>query len=106
VPGSITIFTTNYVILETCALLHHRVGKHSVAAFCRDFLPAVQIVWVEAELHAQALADYLEAGRHAPSWVDYASFQSIRSIPCQSALAFDRHYADQGIPLRQDRPQT
>ena len=99
-----SLYTTNYVILETCALLHHRVGKHAVRAFCQDFLPATTIVWVNEESHTQALAVYLEAGRQRPSLVDHVSFQSIRSIPCQSVLAFDQHFKDQGIPLRQDLP--
>ena len=100
-----SLYTTNYVILETCALLHHRVGKHAVTAFCRDFLPAVTIFWVNEELHTSAQAGYLDAGRQGPSLVDFVSFQSIRSIPCQSALAFDRHFMEQGIPLRQDLPK-
>ena len=100
-----SLYTTNYVILETCALLHHQVGKHAVTAFYRDFLPATTIIWVNEESHAQALAGFLDAGRQGPSLVDYMSFRSIRSTPCQSVLAFDRHFMDQGIPLRQDLPK-
>ncbi len=97
-------YTTNYGVLETCALLHQQVGKHAVTAFCRHFLPAVAIVWVDEELHAQALAGYLDAGWQNPSLADHVSFQSIRSTPCQSALAFGQHFKDKGISLRQDLP--
>lgn len=47
------LLTTSYVILETYALLGRRLGPTAVRAFREDFVPLLEVVWVDPDLHAK-----------------------------------------------------
>ena len=43
--------TTNYVVLETIALLQHRIGMEPARDFEEQILPLMSVSWVDKELH-------------------------------------------------------
>lgn len=94
-----TLFSTNYVLVETISLLHHRFGLGAVRRFCEDVLPVVTIQWVDLEIHNVAVSDVLSGGRRGPSLVDCTSFEVIRRLGIGTAVAFDRHFAERGYDL-------
>ena len=49
------IVTTNFVLLETMALLQARVGLHAALAFERDLRPLLDVTWVDADLYSRAV---------------------------------------------------
>jgi predicted nucleic acid-binding protein len=55
--------TTNYVLVETFALLQHRLGLQAVRTFQEDVMPLVTVEWVGEETQDTAL----------PSWADSQS---------------------------------
>ncbi|GIV07135.1 MAG: hypothetical protein KatS3mg017_0337 [Fimbriimonadales bacterium] len=49
--GEATLVCSNYVLLETIALVQRRMGLETVRAFVENVLPVVQVVWgSEADL--------------------------------------------------------
>ncbi len=91
--------TSNYVVIESCALLQNRIGLEAVETFVNDLLPVTETYAIDAELHSQAIAALLAARRRKLSLVDCSSFLLLRSLGAKSAFAFDRHFREQGFPL-------
>jgi len=94
-----TLLAHNYVLLETTALLQRRLGLDAVGALRDALAPALSVVWIDRELHAQALAATLAAGDPTISLVDRVSFELMRRRRVSRAFAFDEHFAEQGFEL-------
>jgi predicted nucleic acid-binding protein len=94
-----TLLTTNYVLLETCALLQSRLGIPALRAFHQDVVPLLQIGWVSEERHNSGVEAALAAARKRLSVVDCIAFQTMREHGVQTAFCFDRHYAEQGFTI-------
>ena len=93
------LVTHSYVIVETAALVHHRLGAAAVRDLFNAFLPALTVVFVDAGLHARATAACL-AGLSRRMWfVDRVSFELIRDSALDRAFAFDRDFAREGFTL-------
>lgn len=92
--------TTNYVIVETMALVQRRLGMQALSAFATDALPVVQVEWISQADHGAAMAAVIAAERRDLSFVDLASFQIMRRLGLRTAFAFDAHFGEQGFELR------
>jgi predicted nucleic acid-binding protein len=92
-----SIATTNYVLLETFALLQNRQGLPAVRACQEGIVPLLQIIWVNSDLHQAALGGLFIANRRALSLVDCSSFETVRRLGIREIFAFDRHFLDQGF---------
>jgi predicted nucleic acid-binding protein len=93
--GAAELATSNYVVVETAALVQHRLGMTALRALCDDVLPALAMEWVTPEDHAQGVAAILSAGRRKLSLVDCTSFALMRRLGWTRCFAFDRHFAEQ-----------
>jgi predicted nucleic acid-binding protein len=91
--------TTNYVLVETCALTTRRLGAAAVRVLSDDILPIVDVEWIDRESHERAVAALVAAGRRDLSLVDIISFDAMRRRGIQTAFAFDRHFLDAGFAL-------
>lgn len=89
--------TTNYVMVETQALIQHRLGLAAVCLFREDVYPLLHLVWVDRELHDCGQGALLSAQRRQLSLVDCVSFESMRRHGIRQAFAFDPHFAEQGF---------
>ena len=92
-----SLLTTNYIVLETCALLQNRIGLDAVRTFCQDILPVTETHWITAEIHQLAIQTVLAANRRKLSLVDCTSFAVMRTEGIRYALAFDQHFNQQGF---------
>jgi predicted nucleic acid-binding protein len=92
-----SLTTTSYVLVETFALAQHRLGLEAARTLHQDVLPALDVVWVGADIHAAAATALLTAGRRRLSLVDCVSFEVMRRGGIRQAFAFDRHFAEQGF---------
>jgi predicted nucleic acid-binding protein len=92
-----SIHTTNYVVVETIALLHHRFGVTAVRRFQEDLLPVVSVVWIDEATHVAAVGALVAGGRKGPSLVDCVSFDVISRLGIRSVLAYDRHFRERGF---------
>ena len=91
------LVTSNYVLVETMALLQHRFGLAAARGFQDDVVPVLRTVWVDAELHAEGTAALVTAGRRDLSLVDCVSFACMRRQGISRAFHFDRHFREQGF---------
>ena len=57
------LLTNNYVLLETSALLQHRIGVAALRALHEEVAPLLQVDWVSEEQHRAAVEAVLAAGR-------------------------------------------
>jgi uncharacterized protein len=89
--------TTNYVAVETCSLIQHRLGTEAVASLLSDVLPLVHTEWVAEQDHAAGAAAMLAAGRRRLSLVDCVSFIVMRRLSIRLYLGRDKHFDEQGF---------
>ncbi len=94
-----TLITSNYVLVETFALLQHRLGIEAVRGFQNDILPLVNIEFVISELHRSGVSALLSASRRNLSLVDCVSFEMMRTLEIKTAFAFDPHFKGQGFNM-------
>ncbi len=94
-----TLITSNYVLVETFALLQHRLGIEAVRGFQNDILPLVNIEFVISELHRSCVSALLSASRRNLSLVDCVSFEMMRTLEIKTAFAFDPHFKEQGFNM-------
>jgi len=87
----------NYVLVETHALIQHRLGMSAIRAFADSVYPILTVVWLNSDEHSQALGALLTANRRDLSLVDCSSFITMRQLGISAAFAFDKHFAQQGF---------
>ena len=97
VVDSSQLITTNYVLLESTALLQHRLGIEAVRSFELDICPLLRIEWIDAARHAVGTESLLAAGRRRLSLVDCVNFAAMRELGIRDVFAFDPHFAEQGF---------
>ena len=95
----ITIATTDFVLLETMALLQARVGLNAALQFERDLRPVLDITWVDEILYARAVRRLALRQRRRVSLVDCLSFVTMEDAGLQRAFTCDQHFADEGFEM-------
>jgi predicted nucleic acid-binding protein len=93
------LVTSNYVLLETEALLQGRLGIDAVRTFHGDLAPLLQIEWVNEASHRAGAEVHLTAGRGKLSLVDCVSFHVMRQGGVDVAFCFDDHFREQGFQV-------
>lgn len=87
----------DYVVVETTALVQHRLGMRSVRRLHNHVLPAVAVRSVPPEARDVAVAALLAAEQRRVSLVDRVSFELMRRWELQTAFAFDDDFDRQGL---------
>lgn len=93
------LIVTNYVVLETTAIVQHRLGMEAVRVLCGDVLPALDVQWIGEDQHLHAQNALLAADRRKVSLVDCSSFHVMRSRMVRTAFTFDPHFREQGFEI-------
>lgn len=93
----VALVTSGHVLVETAALLQARLGFEAARMFFDLVVPALDIAWVDANLHARGLEAWLAAGRRSLSLIDCVSFALMHELHLDTAFTFDRHFAEQGF---------
>jgi predicted nucleic acid-binding protein len=91
------LITSNYVLVESFALIQRRLGMEALRAFQTNMTPVVSVEFISAELHRIGVAAVLSASRRNLSLVDCISFEIMRLLNIQFAFAFDHHFLEQGF---------
>jgi predicted nucleic acid-binding protein len=97
------LWTTSFVIVETMALLQHRVGLAAAKDFDEDVLPVVRVHWVDEHLYRLGADRLWREDRRHLSLVDSVSFEFMRIEGIATAFAVDPHFAEAGfktVPAR------
>jgi len=95
--GDEHLVTHNYVVAESIALIHRRLGSALVRTFIDHLLPVSDIRFVDHELHARATAAYLGGLSRSSSFVDRTSFELMRTEGIRQAFSFDRDFEREGF---------
>ena len=96
------LFSSNYVLVETFALVQRRLGFDATRELANVLAPLLQTLWVDEAIHAAAVASLIAAGRRQLSLVDCASFELMHRNGLTEALALDRDFAEQGFDVLPD----
>ncbi len=88
---------SNYVLVETFALVQHRLGLQAIRTFQVDVLPLLQTEWVGEVDHQAGVTAVLTAARRRLSLVDCVSFEIMRQWGMKQVFTFDLHFAEQGF---------
>lgn len=94
-----TLLTNNYVVIETSALLQHRLGVAALRAFLEDVVPLLQLDWISEHRHKAGAEAVLAGSRRKLSLVDCISFQTMREHGVRTAFCFDRLFREQGFEV-------
>lgn len=93
------LITSNYVIVESLALIQRRLGIEAVRAFQEDVLSLINIEWIDKSTHEAGTSALLTASRKKLSLVDCISFEIMRNIGAKKVFAFDQHFEEQGFQI-------
>jgi predicted nucleic acid-binding protein len=88
---------SNYILVESFALVQHRLGMEAARALQEDIVPVLSIYWVDQYTHQASVSAMLTAGQRQLSLVDCVSFECMRRLGIRTAFTFDRHFAEQGF---------
>ena len=83
------LLSHGYVVAESLAVTRRRLGVEATVALVDDVLPTIEILAVDAGLHAQALRRYRAALPTSVSFVDHVSLAVIEREMISTVLALD-----------------
>jgi predicted nucleic acid-binding protein len=90
---------SNYILVETIALLQTRSGLEAVRIFENRILPVIDIVWIDELTHQNALRTLILTDRRRLSLVDCTSFEILRNQNFDQAFTFDSHFYEAGFSV-------
>lgn len=96
---TVTLYTSNYVVVEACALIRNRLGHAALRDFLESLLPLAVVLWIDQTIHAAATEAMIATGANGPSLVDFSSFATMRANGIDHAFAYDKHFTGQGFLL-------
>ena len=97
-PDGQGLLTHNYVVVESFALLQRRMGALAALRAAED-LHRLEIVWVDRDLHTEAIERLSRKKRRHASLVDEISFLVMRERGIDTAFAFDSDFEHEGFKM-------
>lgn len=91
--------TTNYVVVETSALLQHRFGLDAVRDLNERVVPLLEVRWIDEPTHRRAVERLFRTDRRQLSLVDCCSFVVMDAQGINEALALDPDFEGAGYRL-------
>ncbi len=93
------VVTTNYILLETAALLQRRIGLPAVRDLDERLVPVCTVRWVTESQHRRAMDRMLRADRRSLSLVDCVSFEVMEAEGIGEAFALDDDFVEAGFQV-------
>lgn len=88
------VLTSNYVLVETFALVQRRLGMAALRDFRERLVPILRVQWIDPTVHDAGVSAVLSANRRDLTLVDCTSFHIMRQLGLKRALAVDEHFAE------------
>jgi predicted nucleic acid-binding protein len=98
------LVTHGYVVAESLAVTRRRFGVEGAISLLDELLPAIDLLPVDAGLHATAQARYRASLPAGTSFVDQVSLVLIEREAIETALALDADFAAAGITVLPSTP--
>jgi predicted nucleic acid-binding protein len=93
------LYASSFVLVETTALLHKRIGLDAVRDFNTKFLPLLEIIWTDKEWYARSIHRLFLQSQKDVSLVDCLSFEIMESFDISLAFSFDKRFEDMGFSI-------
>jgi predicted nucleic acid-binding protein len=93
------LVTSNYVLVETVALLQHRFGLEAVRDLERGIIPLLNVLWIAETHHRQAVERLFRTDRRGVSLVDCSSFHLMELEGIKEVLSLDSDFFQEGFRL-------
>ena len=93
------LMCNNYVLVESIALVQHRVGMKALSILHNEIIPYLEIEWLDESLHNTIVDLALTTNRRQLSLVDHSSFDTMRRHNINTAFTFDSHFREQGFEV-------
>lgn len=90
---------TNFILVESFALIQHRLGMGAVRTLQEDILPLINVEWMDNQTHNSSVMALLVADRRSLSLVDCASSVTMRRLALSTAFTFDHHFEELGFEI-------
>ena len=91
------LWTTSYILVETSALVHHRLGFEPLKTFMETVLSGIiQILWVENTLHSEAWKRMVRRQGMEFSLVDWTTMVVAERLKA-SVFTFDQGFRQEGV---------
>jgi predicted nucleic acid-binding protein len=101
VENDVPVITSNYIVVETTALLQSRLGFEAARLWKKDIFIISDTLWIDEKIQILAFELWMSLGRRKISLVDCSSFIIMRNNGIDHFFGFDSHFEDQGfIPFR------
>ena len=97
VDRQVDLIITNYVAVETFAVVQRRLGVAALRTLQEAVIPVLRVKWVAEIGHQAGVMALLVAANRRLSLVDCVSFETMRTLGIKTAFAFDRHFSEQGF---------
>jgi len=91
------LVTHTYVVVETLAVIRRRFGPAIAAQVIDHVLPALDVLPVDADLHATAMGAFRVGIETSVSLVDRTSFALMRRAGIERAIALDVDFRTAGF---------
>lgn len=95
--GEWALVTSSYVLHESWALIHARLGWDAVEDFLRELVVRCRIVWVDERFHQLGAARARQARERRLSLTDCVSFEVMLAEGCLKYLGDDEHFKTAGF---------
>jgi predicted nucleic acid-binding protein len=93
------LMCNNYILVESIALIQHRVGLEAVAILHNEILPIMEIDWLDESLHNTIMQIVISTNRRVLSFVDHSSFNTMHRHGIKTVFTFDDHFRQQGFEV-------
>lgn len=95
--NNFNVFTTNFIMAETYALINSRLGSHYARIWLKNLVWLIERVTEQDEIRAREVL--LAHTDKDYSYTDAASFALMERMGVDTAFTFDRHFAQFGFNI-------
>jgi predicted nucleic acid-binding protein len=92
------LWTTSYVLVETIALAHRRLGFQVLSEFMGSVHGELGVFWVESTVHTEAWERLTASQGSGLSFVDWTT-ALVAGMLGADVFTFDRGFANQGLAV-------
>ena len=92
------LWATSYALVETVALLHSRLGFDVVSAFAQWCESNLNVLWIDARMHSEALGRFMALEGRGLSFVDWTIAVASREMGA-TVFTFDSGFANEALPV-------
>jgi predicted nucleic acid-binding protein len=94
-----TLISTNYILIESFALVQRRLGFKALHALQENIVQIIHIEWIDQDTHNTGIQTLFSTSQRKLSLVDCISFITMRNLNINHVFTFDRHFKKEGFSI-------